>query len=76
MAEQITVEEALRRVEAVTVSRAAVLDAWPECHARKCSGRHPSPDETFNLFMAKVREALEYPETNYRYKAEVDHGSE
>jgi hypothetical protein len=72
VSEQITVEEALRRVEAVSVSRAAVMDAWPECHRAKCAGRHPSPDETFNMFMAKIREALRFPETNWRYKPEPE----
>lgn len=58
-----TVDEALiRRVEAAidaaAVRRSAVEFDWPECHAKRCSGRHGNVDEAFGTMKHSIIEAV------------------
>jgi hypothetical protein len=58
-----TVDEALiRRIEAAVsdakVSRSAVEFDWPECHAKRCNGRHGDVDAAFGTMKIQVMRAI------------------
>lgn len=57
------IDEALiRRIEAAIadakVSRSAVEFDWPECHAKRCSGRHGDVDAAFGTMKIQVMRAI------------------
>lgn len=58
-----TVDEPLiRRIEAAianaSVRRSAVEFDWPECHAKRCAGRHGSVDSAFSTMKSQVMDAV------------------
>lgn len=55
-------ESLIRRIEAAVsdakVSRSAVEFDWPECHAKRCSGRHGNVDAAFGTMKIQVMRAI------------------
>lgn len=55
-------EPLIRRIEAAVadarVSRSAVEFEWPECHAKRCSGRHGNVDAAFGIMKIQVMRAI------------------
>lgn len=58
-----TVDDALiRRIEGAVsdakVSRSAVEFDWPECHAKRCNGRHGDVDAAFGTMKIQIMRAI------------------
>lgn len=55
-------EPPIRRIEAAistaTVRRSDVEFDWPECHAKRCAGRHGSVDAAFGTMKSQVMSAV------------------
>lgn len=55
-------ESLIRRIEAAiasaSVRRSSVEFDWPECHAKRCAGRHGSVDSAFSTMKHQVMDAV------------------
>ena len=55
-------ERLIRRIEAAVsdakVSRSAVEFDWPECHAKRCNGRHGDVDAAFGTMKIQIMRAI------------------
>ena len=55
-------EQLIRRIEAAVsdakVSRSAVEFDWPECHAKRCNGRHGDVDAAFGTMKIQIMRAI------------------
>lgn len=55
-------EQLIRRIEAAVsdakVSRSSVEFDWPECHAKRCNGRHGDVDAAFGTMKIQVMRAI------------------
>lgn len=55
-------EPLMRRIEAAVsvanISRSALEFDWPECHAKRCAGRHGDVDAAFGMMKTQVMRAI------------------